>query len=62
MNGGFISKHIHRILDPLWESGKVQRGKLYAKIANELGIAEYHTAEIMTIEEARKVYAVVKEF
>ncbi|WP_020472388.1 zinc-finger-containing protein [Zavarzinella formosa] len=53
-------QHIHRILDPIWQKGKVPRGKLYAKIAEELGIAEYHTAEIKTVEDARKVYAIVK--
>ena len=36
------------------------RGKLYAIIARELGCEQYHTAEIKTIEEARKVYAIVK--
>jgi hypothetical protein len=54
-------QHIHRILDPIWKSGKMPRGKLYTRIAQELGYEEYHTAEIKTIEEARKVYAVVRE-
>lgn len=53
-------QHIHRILDPLWQNGKMPRGKVYAMIANELGVKEYHTAEIRTIEDARRVYAIVK--
>lgn len=53
-------QHIHRILDPIWKQGRMPRGKLYAKIARELGYAEYHTAEIKTVDEARKVYAIVK--
>ncbi len=53
-------RHIHRILDPIWESGRMPRGKLYAKIARELGLKEYHTAEIKTIDDARKVYVIVK--
>lgn len=53
-------QHIHKILDPLWKYGKMPRGKIYAKIAREMGIAEYHTAEIKTIEDARKVYVIVK--
>jgi hypothetical protein len=53
-------QHIHRILDPIWKSGKMPRGKVYAKIASELGLAEYHTAEIKTLEDARRVYAIVK--
>jgi hypothetical protein len=54
-------QHIHKVLDPIWQSGKMPRGKVYAKLAEQLGLAEYHTAEIKTVEEARKVYAIVKE-
>ena len=39
----------------------MKRGRLYALLARELGIDEYHTAEIRTIEDARNVYKVVKE-
>ena len=53
-------QHIHRILDPIWKSGKQPRGKLYAMIASEMGLPEYHTGEIKTIEDARKVYGIVK--
>lgn len=53
-------QHIHRILDPIWKQGKLPRGKIYARLARELGLEEYHTAEIKTIEEARRVYAIVR--
>lgn len=53
-------QYIHRILDPIWKNGKMPRGKVYARIARELGLEEYHTAEIRTIEEARRVYTIVK--
>lgn len=53
-------QHIHRILDPIWKDGKISRGRVYARIAQELGIDEYHTAEIRSVEEARRVYAIVK--
>lgn len=52
-------QHIHRVLDPLWESGRFRRRALYARIAQEIGIPEYHTAEIKSVEEARQVYRVV---
>lgn len=35
------------------------RGKLYARIGAAVGY-EYHTAEIKTIEEARRIYALVR--
>lgn len=52
-------QHIHRILDPLWKQKKIPRGKLYAKLSRELGY-NYHTGEIKTVEEARKIYTIVK--
>lgn len=50
--------HIHRILDPIWQTGKMKRSVLYAKLNKELGY-KYHTAEIKTIEDARKVYRII---
>jgi hypothetical protein len=52
--------HIHRILDPIWKDGRMPRGKVYAKIAQRLGY-QYHTGEIKSVEEARKIYAIVRE-
>lgn len=54
-------QHIHKILDPLWKNKIMPRGKVYALIAKAMGIEQYHTAEIKTMEEARRVYAIVKE-
>lgn len=51
--------HIHRILDPLWRSGRIKRRKLYSIIAHVIGVEEYHTAEIRSIEQAREVYRAV---
>lgn len=53
-------KHIHSILDPLWKSKKYKRTKLYQTISDYMGFG-YHTAQIRTIDEARKVYAFVKQ-
>lgn len=48
-------KHIHRLIDPVWQSGAMARKVLYAEIGAALG-REYHTAQIRSIEEAREVY------
>ncbi|KAB2716623.1 zinc-finger-containing protein [Brucella intermedia] len=53
--------HIHRILDPLWKSGRFKRRELYSKIANSLGIKEYHTAELRSVEQARDAYRAILE-
>ncbi|WP_417814091.1 zinc-finger-containing protein [Thalassospira alkalitolerans] len=52
-------QHIHRILDPLWKDGLISRGKAYKRVALTIGVEEYHTAEIRSVEEARTVYRAV---
>lgn len=51
-------KHIHAKLDPMWKSKKISRKKIYKHISNQLGY-EYHTGEIRSVEEARKVYRIL---
>lgn len=53
-------QHIHKILDPIWENKIMSRGQVYAALAKRLGY-QYHTAEIKTVDEARKVYSIIKE-
>lgn len=53
-------KEIHKILDPLWKKGKISRSKIYKYLSDSLGW-RYHTADIRNIEEARKVYRLIKE-
>jgi len=53
-------QHIHSILDPIWQSGKMKRNEIYKQIGEQIG-RKYHTANIRTIEEARKVYTIVRE-
>ena len=48
--------HIHRLIDPLWQSGKMTRLGVYAALADRLGIEEYHTAELRSVEDAREAY------
>lgn len=50
---------IHALIDPSWKAGKIARNSIYRAISDALGY-EYHTAEIRTIEEARKVYSVAR--
>ena len=52
-------QHIHAILDPLWEPNRYNRRKIYEKLSEALGYP-YHTGEIKTIEEARRIYLIVK--
>lgn len=50
---------IHGVLDPLWKGNKVSRGAAYKYISDSLGY-HYHTGEIQSEEEGRKVYAIVQ--
>lgn len=52
-------KRIHALLDPLWKSGKISRGKAYAYISHRFG-KTYHNGELATTEDAKKVYEIVQ--
>lgn len=52
-------KHIHARLDPLWQLGYMERSDILSHISSELGISEYHTGELRSIEQARATYRVV---
>lgn len=59
--------HIHTLLDGMWSQKRTAserkraRAKLYNALSIKLGYV-YHTAEIRTIEEARKVYRALLDF
>ncbi len=50
---------MHALIDPVWQDGKMPRGKLYAEISKGIG-REYHTAETRSVEEVDIAYAVAK--
>lgn len=52
---------IHELIDPAWKSGKIRRSKLYDHLSEALGY-QYHTAELKTLDEARRVYRVAQAF
>ena len=53
--------HLHALIDPVWKSGKMKRGQIYAHLSKALG-RQFHTADIRTVEEAREVYRIAKSF
>ena len=55
-----VRREIHRILDRLWKSGDYKRKTIYAKISEAVGWP-YHTSKIRNIDEARRVYKVIRE-
>lgn len=54
-----IRSSIHRLLDPLWTSGKFTRKEVYGKLSDQLGYG-YHTAGIRSVDEARDVINLIK--
>lgn len=48
---------IHDIIDPLWKMQKIPRKEIYRQISSRLGY-EYHTANLKTVEDCRKVYSI----
>lgn len=55
----YARSKLHEIIDPLWQKGKISRSDLYRKISEYLGW-NYHTAELRTIDDCRKVWVFVK--
>ena len=54
-------QHIHALIDPAWKAGKVKRKDLYRHLTKQMG-RPYHTADIRSLSEARKVYRIAREF
>lgn len=48
-------QHLHAIIDPIWQSGKMTRRKVYEEISRQVGW-NYHTAKTRSVEEARDAY------
>tara|TARA_R110000851_G_scaffold322318_4_gene488277 strand:- start:707 stop:1120 length:414 start_codon:yes stop_codon:yes gene_type:complete len=51
-------RHIHKLIDPLWQNWPEPfraRAWIYRWLSGKLGY-QYHTAEIRSVEEARKIY------
>ena len=44
-------KAIHRIIDPLWKTGKMKRKQVYGEMSRRLGYA-FHSAEIRSVGQA----------
>lgn len=53
-------REIHTVLDPIWQSGQIPRKELYRRLRSVIG-REYHTAEIRSIDEARRVLSYLLE-
>ena len=53
-------KAIHNLIDPIWKSGEYPRAKIYAYISRKIG-KNYHTGELRTMDEARKVWAIAAD-
>lgn len=53
-------QRIHQLLDPIWQSGKMERKEVYRYISEKIGWS-YHTAKIRSVEEAREIYKIVSE-
>lgn len=54
-------QEIHAVLDPVWQSQKMSRTEVYAKMSFKLGIREFHTGEIDSMVKANFVLKCAKE-
>lgn len=54
-----LRMNVHRLLDPVWQQGPWDRGKLFAEVARRLGRETFTIADIETEDEAHDVIEVV---
>ncbi len=52
---------LHRLIDPLWRSGKISRRRLYAQIVEGFGRDNYHTADPRNLDEVAAVRGIVEQ-
>ena len=50
--------YLHRLIDKCWKTSQ-ERKEVYSKITKEIG-CQYHTAEIRSVDEAKRIYAICK--
>ena len=50
--------YLHRLIDKHWKTSQ-ERKEVYSKITKEIG-CQYHAAEIRSVDEAQRIYAICK--
>lgn len=53
-------KHLHWLIDPIWQSGRMTRADVYARLSSAVG-RPFHTGEITSVDEARQIYRIARE-
>jgi hypothetical protein len=48
-----LRMEVHALIDPVWKSGKLKRGQVYARLSKAIG-KTYHTGET-TVDDCRKI-------
>lgn len=51
---------IHSVLDPLWKNKMIKRKELYCIMSAKMGIVQYHTAFLRSVEECRVALSAAK--
>lgn len=57
-----VRMQIHRLIDPLWQGGRFSRSEIYHAISDFLGINEYHTANVVSVEQAQQIIKFVRYY
>lgn len=52
-------QHLHALIDPIWQSGRMTRREVYEAISKQVGW-NYHTAKTRSVDEAREAYRAAK--
>lgn len=54
-------QQIHQALDPIWQSGRMQRSTVYRSISRRVGY-EFHTAEVRSEAQALDVLEILEYY
>ena len=51
---------LHALIDPVWQRGKLTRGRVYKIMAKEMGVRRFHVAETRSLNDIRDAYWAAK--
>lgn len=52
-----LANRIHKIIDPIWQSGAISRGEIYRRLSKAAGVPNFHAHDLVDPEQGRKALA-----
>lgn len=52
-----IKQQIHQMIDPVWQSGVMSRGRIYERLSRATGLDDFHNRTLRDMRIGRKALA-----